>query len=845
MKKENFIITGMTCSACERAVNKAISGVNGVKDVNVNLLTGSAVVEFDENVADENKIVSAVESAGYGVRFRQTEKQSGKSNIKSEWQVRIDERKKETKKLRNRLIISVCFLVPLLYLSMGGMIGLPFPDFFNQEQNASIFVLIQFLLTSIVILVNKKFFITGTKALIKKSPNMDSLVMLGAGVSYVYGLVVLFLICYHTGQGNFDVVHTYMHSLYFESTATILTLVTLGKFLEGLSKQKTTSALDGLISLKPKTAKVLREGKEIEISADDIVSGDVVVVRVGDVLSVDGKIIEGNAMFDQSSITGESMPVRKKEGEKVISASICINGTAKVLAESVGENTTLSEIIKLVDEAGNSKAPIARLADKVSSVFVPVVISIALLTFLVWVIISGSLSQGLTNAVSVLVISCPCALGLATPVAIMVGSGVSAKNGILFKSAEVIENLSKAKTVILDKTGTITEGKLVVTDVVLLSDECSEKEVLSEVASVENHSNHPIAKAIISSFEGELEKIKNFSETIGEGVYGEIKAQSVFVGNLKFIEKNIKIESKQKKKIEAQISEFQGQGKTVIIYAKSQKLLAIIAISDKIREDSKSAIQLLKEKGMKIVMLSGDNKLTASAVAKELDIDEVIADVLPAEKEEVVRKYQSSGEKVIMVGDGINDSPALTRADIGMALGSGTDIAGLSADVILTRNSLMGVVDAISISRATLTDIKINLFWAFFYNILCIPLAAGVWQHFGISLNPMIASLAMSFSSVCVVVSALMLNLYKPKKNKIKREVKNMKKTIIINGMMCTHCVTHVTEALSRLDGVKNVDVSLEDKSAKILSDKEISDEQIIASISDAGYSVESIKIDD
>lgn len=863
MVEKKFNVTGMTCAACERNVERAVSKEEGVEKVNVNLLSASMRVTYDENITSSEKIVLAVRKVGYdaspndGGKIAEGltgSKQSGAGLInQNSFQ---SEQKKEVKKMRNRIIASFVLLVPLLYIAMGPMIGLPIFWFFEGSENALVLALAQIALTTAVLIINKKFFISGFKALVHKSPNMDSLVATGSGAAYIYGLVITFIMAFKLGHGEIDSAGHLIHSLYFESAATILSLVSLGKFFETKAKLKTSSAIEKLMNLSPKTATVLRDGKEVVIETEKIIVGDIVVIRTGDTIPVDGEVIDGEGLVSQAAITGEPIPVKKCKGEGVISATICENGTFKFKATKVGENTTLAEIIRMVDEAGNSKAPIARIADKVSGVFVPVVMSIAFITLIVWLALGKSIGEALTFAVSVLVISCPCALGLATPVAIMVGTGKAATLGVLVKSAESLERLSKVTAVVLDKTGTLTEGKPAVTDVIVVNKKTSEEKLIAELAALESGSNHLLASAVKDaageSFKGL--KVTNFEEVSGRGVSAKVNGKNCLAGNFEFVKKLISKDDLNF--VKENLEMLQKQEKTPIIFVKENELQGIVAVADKLKDGSREVIESLKMLGLKVIMLTGDNKIAAENVARELGIDSVVAEVLPSEKQEAVSKLQAAGEVVLMVGDGINDSPALALADVGASVSTGTDIANQTADVVLTGGSLRSLVNAILLSKATLKNIKMNLFWAFFYNTIGIPIAAGALAPLGVMLSPMLASLAMSLSSVCVVLNALRLNLFKPKQksaknnqkilknnaNNKKEEENNMTKTIFIDGMMCMHCVGHVENALKKLSGVANVNVSLEQKNAVITSKKEVADSEIISAIEEAGYKVTEIK---
>lgn len=850
MKLEQFIITGMTCASCQANVQKTVSSLNGAESVEVNLLSGLMTLKFNDEILTVEQVINAVKSIGYDAVLKNDS--SKKTDLKENWQNSKNEKKKELKSMRIRVILSFVFLILLFYVSMGEMIGLPQFWFFSGAENAMTFALYQLVLTTIIVVINKKFFISGFKALFKRVPNMDSLVAIGSSAAYIYSLVITFILGFRLGHNDIEGVHNLMHSLYYESSATILTLVLFGKFLETVSKLKTTSALDKLINLAPKYAVVIRDDKEERILAEQILLNDIVLIRPGDVVPADGEVVFGEGYLDQSAITGESMPVKRGEGEKVISASLCTNGSFKFRATKVGENTTLAEIIKLVEDAGNTKAPIARIADKVSAVFVPIVIAVSLLSFIVWISITGNIATALTHMIAVLVISCPCALGLATPVAIMVASGKAASLGILIKSAETLETIHKTKIIVFDKTGTITTGKPEVSHVELFAAK-SEEVLISELSILEASSNHPIATAIMSKSkkQNKCYKIKNFKNEAGGGISCEVGKELWLAGNLKFIKNHVKNKS-DLKRAEESLNAYESQGKTSVLFVKSGEIQGIVCVSDQIREDAKDLISRLNSQKIKTVLLSGDSKLVAEYVASQVGIKEVYSEVLPSDKDKVIQSLQKDGTVVAMVGDGINDSPALTRADVGIAVGSGTDIALDSADVVLTANNLNDISTVLRLSGTTIKNIKLNLFWAFFYNALGIPLAAGIFVPlFGWSLNPMIAAAAMSLSSVCVVLSALSLNLFKFKKtaknniNTLKiddKGVKNMKKIIKINGMMCEHCVSHVTEALTKIDGIKNADTSLTEKESVITLSKNVSDEIIKSAIESAGYEVISIE---
>lgn len=843
MKKVKFDIQGMTCSSCSSHVEKAVSKLKGMQKVNVNLLSNNMVVEYDEKLLNNEEIIKAVIKAGYNAKVNDSNTQ------KISKEKGIDKDNKETISMKKRLILSIVFLIPLMYIAMHHMLPTPeiIKEVFHLPENALIFGFTQFLLLLPIIYLNKNYFIIGFKRLLKGTPNMDSLIAIGSSAAIVYGIYAIYMIGYGFGHNNLDVVQRYSMDLYFESAGTILTLITIGKYLESKSKGKTKDAISKLIKLAPKTSIVIRENKEVEINTDEIIKGDIIVIKPGTTIPVDGKIIEGNSSIDQSSITGESIPVEKTIGDDVVSGTINKNGYFKMQATKVGEDTTLSQIIKLVEEAGNSKAPIARLADKVSGVFVPIVIGIAILATIFWILQGQSFEFALSVGIAVLVISCPCALGLATPVAIMVGTGKGAQDGILIKSAESLETLHLIDTVVLDKTGTITEGKPKVTDI--LTNNINEKHLLKIAASLEKSSEHPLAEAIIKEAENEqqdLEEVQEFLAIPGRGVKGQIAGINYLGGNYKFmIENNIPANE-----IADQAEKFLEQGKTVIYFARENEIVGIIAVADTIKDTSYRALYELKRRNIEVVMLTGDNQTVANTISKELEIDKTVSEVLPADKEKEIVKLQENGKKVAFVGDGINDSPALVRADVGLAIGSGTDIAIESADIVLMKNSLMDVVAAIDLSKAVIRNIKMNLFWAFFYNIIGIPIAAGAFYlSFGLKLNPMLGALAMSLSSVCVVTNALRLRRFKPKytenggnfkrKNTKNEEDKFMsKKTIMIEGMQCNHCKASVEKALEAIEGVTNVEVNLENKTAIIEATKDISDNKIREVVEEAGYTV-------
>ena len=846
MKTEKFQITGMSCAACQIHVAKSVQKLDGVSDVDVSLLANTMVVKYDDLKTDSQKIAEAVSKAGYGAFL--FEHHGGRNDFRREWQRRKEEEVLNQKKLKRRLILSIIFLIPLLYISMGHMLLLPVPLFLSGKENSLLFAFTQFLLTIPVVVINGHFFVSGIKAFFNKMPNMDSLVAIGAGASLLYGIFAIYMMIYGFSHGNFDFVLRYSKVLYFESCATILTLVTVGKYLEARSKAKTSDALDKLVNLAPKTAVIIRNGKEVIIPSEQVVSGDIVLIKPGESIPVDGVVTDGYGYVDQSAITGESIPVEKNIGDEVLSATVNKNGSFRFRASNVGEDTTLARIIKLVDEAGSSKAPIARLADSISGIFVPAVIVIAILTAICWIAAGQSFEFAFNCAVSVLVISCPCALGLATPVAIMVGMGKAAEYGILIKSAESLERLHSVDTVVLDKTGTVTSGRPKVTDIEVFAN-LSEKDFLSIAASIEQGSEHPLAGAVVNKAKEEVIEIKTpdkFEIIPGKGVLAVIDGESYTAGNIKLMSENEVEDSAFFGKMSEKYSYL---GKTPLFFAKNKKLLGLIAVADSVRQTSADAVMYLKQSGLRVILLTGDNRLTAGSIAKEVGIDEVIADVRPEGKEAEVGRLQDSGHRVAMVGDGVNDAPALVRADVGIAIGAGTDIAVDSGDVVLMKDSLLDVVRAIKLSKAVVKNIRISLFWAFIYNIIGIPVAAGVlYPFFNLLLSPMIAAAAMSLSSVCVVSNALRIRLFRdnmeeqPKEKELFAGGKNMKKIMVIDGMMCAHCRKRVHDVLSALDGVVEVDVNLENKTAVVVCSKEIDDKILTDAVTNAGYEVQSVK---
>lgn len=802
-----------------------------------------------------NGIIQAVVAAGYQADIAKSEaiKHNNKTSQKDNMDITIQDMKK-------RLIISIFFLIPLMYIAMYHMFeqwfGIPTPSMidaiFHGNQNAITFAFTQFLLLLPIVYVNRSYFIIGFKRLWKRTPNMDSLIAMGSSAAIIYGILAIYMLGLGLGHHQIDLVEKYKMDLYFEAAGMILTLITLGKYLETKSKRKTSEAISKLMNLAPKTATVIRQEKEMQVSLSDIVIDDIVVIKPGESIGVDGIIIKGNSSIDQASMTGESIPVEKTVGDNVISGTINQNGSFYMKATKVGDNTTLSQIIKLVEEASSSKAPIAKLADKVSGIFVPCVIAISIIATIIWLIQGQSLEFALSIGIAVLVISCPCALGLATPVAIMVGTGRGAAEGILIKSAEALEQLHSVNTVILDKTGTITTGTTTVTDIYSVIDE---KELLKIAGSIEKNSTHPLSIAILEKAKQEkvdLIEVQEFKNASGRGVKAKIEDKQYFVGNLAFMKEN-KIEQEQ---IDKKANKYLEQGKTVIYIANEEKIIGMLAIQDMIKDTSVQAVKELKRNHLQVIMLTGDNKKVAQIIAKEVGIDTVISEVLPQDKEKEVAKLQENGKKVVFVGDGINDSPALVKADVGIAIGSGTDIAIEAADIVLMKDNLLDVVTAIRLSKAVIRNIKMNLFWAFFYNIIGLPIACGAFYFsLGLKLNPMIGALAMSLSSVCVVTNALRLKNFKPKfqvpitieredlkhKEKGKEVIKQMK-TIKIEGMQCNHCKMTVEKALKSIDGITKVEVNLENKSAIIENEKEIEDSQIKEVIEAEGFQVMNIK---
>ena len=847
--KQKFDVTGMTCSACSAHVEKSVAKVPGVRSVTVNLLSNNMAVDYDETASSDAAVIHAVEEAGYGASVHAG---AASSRPQAKAAPAADPMAAEIANMKRRLIVSFVFLIPLFYISMGHMMGLPLPHFLHGTENALVFAFTQLLLTLPIAYVNRKYYQVGFKTLFKGAPNMDSLIAIGSAAAMIYGVVAIYMIGWGLGHGDTALVEQYSMDLYFESAGMILALITLGKFLETRSKGKTSEAITKLMDLAPKTALVEREGVEAEIPVEEVAVGDLLIVKPGASIPVDGEITEGSAAVDESAITGESIPVDKGPGDRVIAATINRSGYFKFRATKVGADTTLAQIVALVEDAANSKAPIAKLADKVSGVFVPVVICIAVIAAVTWLLLGHTVEFALSIGIAVLVISCPCALGLATPVAIMVGTGKGAENGILIKSAEALETAHTIDTVVLDKTGTITEGKPRVTDI-RTADGLSETELLTIAASVEKPSEHPLSTAIVEEAARRnlsLRAVTGFEAVAGQGVAAEVGGVRYLAGNRRMMEEN-RIELGDFAEKGETLS---GEGKTPLYFAGEGKALGVVAVADTVKPTSRAAIEAFGQMGVDVVMLTGDNKRTAAVIQKQLGIGRVVAEVLPQDKEREVAKLQEQGRKVAMVGDGINDAPALTRADVGIAIGAGTDVAIESADVVLMKSDLLDAVTAIDLSRAVIRNIKQNLFWAFFYNSIGIPLAAGVFfSVLGWKLNPMFGAAAMSLSSVCVVSNALRLKLFQPRRaaasntnsnqqEKInpKEEIISMKKTMVIEGMSCGHCSARVEKALNALDGV-TAKVDLEAKTASIETEGRVSDEQLKAAVTDAGYDVVSL----
>ena len=883
--KERFDVTGMTCSACSSHVEKSVGKLTGVENVSVNLLTNSMQVEFDENKLDTAGIIKAVEDAGYGAAVKDGHAKSGtKTSGQSDSQENsgLSAVEQNVKNMKKRLIVSLIFWIPLMYVSMGHMIyqwlNIPMPpftmNFLYGNENAITYAFTQFLLLLPILIANQKYFKNGFKTLWHRSPNMDSLIAIGAGAAILYGIFAIYRIGYAMGHGDMMVVHQYAHDVYFESAGTILTLITIGKYLETKSKGKTSEAITKLLNLAPKTVTVVRDGVEQVIDATDVEKGEIFLVKPGESVAVDGIVLEGKSSFDESAITGESIPVPKQEGDTIVSASMNKSGLIRAKATKVGEDTTIAQIIRLVEEASSSKAPIAKMADKIAGVFVPTVITIALITGVIWLISGATFEFAMSTAIAVLVISCPCALGLATPVAIMVGTGKGAENGILIKSGDALETAHQIDTVVLDKTGTITQGKPVVTDIICAAGKSAAKTQLLQIAgSLEKGSEHPLAEAIVNycvTNNISLEKVTDFNALFGKGIEGTVSGTHYYAGNEKMMEeKGISLSTEQKNQIQALAK----QGRTPLLFADEKQFLGIVAVADVVKPTSKEAVQKFRDYGIHVIMLTGDNEVTAQAIKEQVGIDEVIAGVLPTQKEEKISALKQAGHKVAMIGDGVNDAPALASADVGIAIGAGTDVAIESADIVLMKNDLLDAVGAVKLSKAVIRNIKENLFWAFFYNSIGIPLAAGVlYPLFQIKLNPMFGAAAMSLSSVCVVSNALRLRwvkLHDAKKtqsepyqdvaastiadinqhNALDNNIKStnndkgestMTTTISIEGMMCAHCQAHVEKALKEVAGVTEVTVSLENKNAVVTGDASV--EALKQAVVDAGYEVTDVK---
>lgn len=837
MKSQKFDIKGMTCSACSTAVDRNVKKLEGINEVNVNLLNNSMIVKYDENVLNNETIIKKVQDAGYEAFLvengKKTQKNSTEENLG----------KIETNELKNRLIISFIFAIPLFYISMGHMLNWYLPHLFHGYSNAITFSFTQFLLALPIVFINIKYYKVGFKTLYKGSPNMDSLIAIGTSAAMIYGVFSIYKIGYGLGNNDIDMVIQYSHDLYFESAAIVLTLITLGKFLEARAKENTSEAINKLINLTPKTALVLRNNQEIEIPVDELVLKDIVIVKPGNIVPTDGIIIFGNSSIDESMLTGESLPVSKKVGDKVIGASINKSGSFKFEVTKLGEDTVLSQIIKLIEEASSSKAPISKLADKISAIFVPTVIVISILATVTWLFLGYSFEFALSIGIAILVISCPCALGLATPTAIMVGTGKGAQNGILIKSAESLEIAHTINTVVIDKTGTITEGKTQVTDI-FTSEKITQDKLLQLCATIEKNSEHPLSDAILKKAqekEIELLNATDFEALNGLGIKAKVEDRVFYIGNKKLLDsKNISLDLFYEKS-----EKLANEGKTPIFIADENEVLGLIAISDVVKPTSKDAILEFEKMGLEVIMLTGDNYKTANAIAKQININNVIAEVLPQDKEKEIQKLQSLGKKVAMIGDGINDAPALVRADVGIAIGAGTDIAIESANIVLVKSDLLDAVKAIQLSNAVIKNIKQNLFWAFFYNIIGIPLAAGVFYAvLGWKLSPMFAGAAMSLSSVTVVLNALKLKLFEPKISKNLLEQNNiskgdkMEKILKVDGMTCGHCKARVEKVVSAIDGVDSVEVDLASKNVTVKMSKDISEQILSDVIVDAGYEV-------
>ena len=847
--KKRFDVSGMSCSACQANVTRAVEKL-GVNEVNVNLISQSMSVDYNPDMISDEDIITAVEKIGYGARLKSDE---NKIITKSPEDKELAKDEDNTK---FRLKISFLFLIPLMYVSMGPMFGLALPYYLIGYKGSLLNAIVQFLLTLPVLIVNRKFFINGFKGLINRAYNMDTLIALGSSSAFIYGLFAILRIAYGFSFGDEEIIHQYMHNLYFESSAMILTLITLGKYFEARSKGQTKASLEHLINLAPKQATIIKDNEEIVVSVDQIEKGDIVLIKPGDSIPVDGKVIEGSSLVDESAITGESIPIAKNINDRVISATINKQGSFKFIATEVGDDTTLSQIINLVNEANETKAPIARIADKIAAIFVPTVIIISIITFIIWKILGYNFEFALNMMISVLVISCPCALGLATPMAIMVATGKSAELGLLFKNAEALENLHKVDSILLDKTGTITNGKPIVTDIDTILDE---DEFIKIAASIENSSEHPLSNAIVlyaKDNDIDLEKVDEFSAISGKGIIGKLHSTTYYGGNEKLMLDNDIDISSYKNLAE----KYSSDGKTAMYFSDDKKVLGIIAVMDTPKSTSKLAIEKLKKLSYEVIMLTGDNEKTAEAIRKKLSIDKKFAEVLPKDKDKVVKNLQDLGKKVAMVGDGINDAPALARSDIGIAIGNGTDVAIDSADIVLMRNSLLDIVNSINLSKETIKIIKENLFWAFFYNVILIPVASGLfYPALGIKLNPMFAAFAMSMSSIFVCLNSLRLRSFKAKfknqeiiedstKEKLEENIKGEKsmkenKKLIVNveGMSCEHCKANVEKTLNSLDFVEKAEVDLKNKVAEVTYYDLANEEAIENAINEAGYEFKGI----
>lgn len=854
MKKEQYDITGMTCSACSARIEKSVSKLSGIQEVSVNLLKNSMVASYDESVLNTQEIVRAVEKAGYGaypkVPAQDRNKPGGRAVVPE-----VSTAQAEYKQMKQRLLLSALFTIPLFYISMGHMMGWPLPGGLLGMENAMSFAFTQFLFLVPVVFINLKYYRMGFKTLFHGSPNMDSLIAIGSGAAIVYGIYAIYKIGIGLGHGDMAVVHSFTMDLYFESAGMILTLITFGKTLEARAKGKTSDAITKLMNLAPKTATVERDGQEIQVPIEEVCQGDTLIVKAGESVPVDGVVVEGFSAVDESALTGESIPAEKHVGDKVIGATINKSGYFKMQATKVGDDTTLAQIVRLVDEATSSKAPIAKLADKVSGIFVPIVITIALVAVVGWLLAGYGFEFALSIGISILVISCPCALGLATPTAIMVGTGKGATNGILIKSAEALETAHNVNTVVLDKTGTITQGTPAVTNI-LCGNGIRQKELMQVAASLEKLSEHPLADAIVSEAEkngSAFLPVNNYKQIPGEGIIGRINGQLCLAGNRRLMASNGISDGDLLKLGEAMAVD----GKTPLFFARAGQLIGVIAVADIVKPTSSQAVKELSAMGIEVVMLTGDNAKTAEAIRRQVGVDRVVAEVFPQDKEKEIRRLQGMGKKVAMVGDGINDAPALARADVGIAIGAGTDVAIESADIVLMKSDLLDVSTAIQLSKSVIRNIKQNLFWAFIYNIIGIPIAAGLFYlSFNLKLNPMIGAFAMSFSSVFVVSNALRLRWFKARHNvsaqpmvdikssrhEKRKEKSKMEKVLNIEGMVCGNCVKHVHKALMDISGIQEAVVELESKTAQVQLSQAVPDEVLKTAIEDAGYELVSIQ---